>query len=256
MLTRERLRRAAVAIGLVGIVMTAACWPTSRFVGVDYVVAEQRLPLWLKAFEFVDRDVNFDQTADAVLGGIDGDEAKAAAALAWTRAHIKPAPPGLPIVDDHIWNILVRGYGQADQQADVFTTMLAYQGVRAYWMLIGTPPQEIPISYVWIRERWRVYDVTRGLVFRNAAGDLATPDELAADHDLIRAAAAPAFDAESYLSHFAGYVAPAAPDVLRADMQMPARRAWHETRKLFGMQGRVWQMRPSTVPTRAEVRTQ
>ena len=238
-------------------VAAVACWPTSRYVGVNYAISEQRLPLWLKVMEFVDRDVNFAQTAAAVIGGIDSPEQKAEAAMAWTRANIKPAPPGLPIVDDHIWHIIIRGYGQSDQQADVFTTMLAYQDVPAYWMLIGKQPEEIPISYVWIGDRWRVYDVTRGLAFRNAKGELATPEELAADHGLIAAAVRPHFDdAGQYAANFAGYRAPRAPEVLRADMQMPGRRVWYETRKLFGMQGRVWQMRDAAVPTRAEVRTQ
>jgi hypothetical protein len=137
----------------------------------------------------------------------------------------------------------------------VFTTMLAYEGVRAYWTLVGTKPVEKPISYVRIRNRWRVFDVAQGLAFRNTAGDLATPDEIAADLALVRAAAAPIVDdIDDYMASFAGFVAPAAPDVLRADLQMPGRRLWHETRKLFGMQGREWQMRPSAVPARAEVR--
>jgi hypothetical protein len=252
---RRTLRRTVVALGFTAMVMTVACWPTTRFVGVNFVVTQQSLPLWVKAMEFVDRDVNFAQIAGAVLGGIDDDEAKSTAALAWTRANIKSTPPGLPVVDDHIWHVIVRGYGQSDQQADVFTTMLAYEGVRAYWMLIGTKPEELPISYVRIRNRWRVFDVATGLAFRNTAGDLATPDEIAADHELIRTAAAPVVnDIDGYMASFAGYLAPAAPDVLRADLQMPGRRLWHETRKLFRMQGREWQMRPSAAPTRAEVR--
>ena len=253
---RRGWRRLIIGTTIVASVMTVACWPTSRYVGVNYAISEQRLPLWLKAVEFVDRDVNFAQLSARVVGGIDGDEAKAAAAMAWTRANIKPAPPGFPIVDDHIWHIVIRGYGQADQQADVFTTMLAYEGVPAYWMLIGEQPREIPISYVRIGDAWRVYDVTRGLAFRNSAGRLASPEELAANHELIKDAVAPHYgDVSEYLSHFSGYQAPRAPEVLRADMQMPGRRLRYETRKLFGMQGRVWEMRSPSVPTRAEVRT-
>ena len=254
MFTRN-VRRLAVAAALVATGFTVACWPTSRYVGVNFVITQQHLPLWVKVMEFIDRDVNFRQTAAAVLGGIDGDDAKAAAALAWTRATIKPQPAGLAVVDDHIWHVVIRGYGESDQQADVFTAMLSYQGVRAYWTFIGTQPEEIPIAYVWIRDRWRVFDVARGLTFRNAAGDLASPDELAANHDLIKAAAAPVVeDVDGYLSRFAGYRAPVAPEVLRAELQMPGRRIWFETKKMFGMQGREWQMRPSAVPARAEVR--
>ena len=252
---RRAFRRSAIALALAAIVMTVACWPTSRFVGVNFVVTEQTLPLWVKAMEFVDRDRNMARAAHAVLNEIDGDEAKATAALTWTRANIRNAPPGLPIVDDHIWHVVIRGYGQPDQQADVFTTLLAYAGVPAYWALIGKQPEEIPISYVRIRDRWRVYDAARGLVFRNGSGDLATPEEIAGNHDLIRAAAAPAVDdIEEYLTRFNGYQAPVAPDVLRADLQMPGRRLWYEIRKPLGMQGREWQMRPSAAPARAEVR--
>jgi hypothetical protein len=252
---RRVIRRGIVALGVIAMMMTIACWPSSRFVGVNFVVTQQTLPLWVKAIEFVDRDRNMAETARAILGGIDGDEAKTTAALAWTRANIRNQPPGWPIVDDHIWHVVIRGYGQSDQQADVFTTLLAYAGVPAYWTLIGRQPEEIPISYVRIRDRWRVFDVQRGLVFRSAGGDLATPEELAADHDLIRvAAAANVDDIDGYLARFNGYEAPVAPDVLRADLQMPGRRLWYEIRKPLGMHGREWQMRPSLVPTRAEVR--
>ena len=269
MLTHERLpvtaeratvgsraiRRVAIVFGVAALMTTVACWPTTRFVGVDFVITQQSLPLWVKAMEFIDRDRNIAGIAHSVLGGIEGDDAKAAAALAWTRANIRNAPAGMPIIDDHIWHIVIRGYGQSDQQADVFTTLLAYEGVRAYWTFIGPKPKEIPISYVLIRDRWRVYDVTRGLVFRNAVDDLATPEQIAADHNLIRAAVAPVEgDVEGYVARFAGYTAPPAPDVLRADLQMPGRRLWYEIRRPLGMQGREWQMRPSAVPTRAEVR--
>jgi hypothetical protein len=252
---RRAIRRLVLALGAAAVIVTTACWPATRYVGVDFVITEQTLPLWVKAIEFVDRDRNIGHTAHAVLGGIEGEEAKAAAALAWTRANIRNAPPGLPIVDDHIWHVIIRGYGQSDQLSDVFTTLLVYQGVPAYWMFIGSKPHEIPISYVRIAGRWCVYDAARGLVFRNAAGELATPDELAANHDLIRAAAAPVVDdIESYLARFNGYAAPIAPDVLRADLQMPGRRLWYEIRKPFGMQGRGWQMRQPSASTRAEVR--
>jgi hypothetical protein len=253
---RRTIRRGVIALGVVATVMTIACWPTSRFVGVNFVVTQQRLPLWVKAMEFIDRDRNMAETSRAILGGIDGDEARAAAALAWTRANIRNVPAGFPILDDHIWHVVIRGYGQSDQQADVFTTLLAYAGVPAYWTLIGDQPEEIPISYVRIRDRWRVYDVHRGLVFRNTGGELATPEELAANHDLIRTAAAAAAvaDGENYLTRFTGYRAPVAPDVMRADLQMPGRRLWYEIRRPLGMQGRAWQMRPSPAPTQAEVR--
>ena len=241
---RRAIRRLLIVATVTSIVFTVACWPTTRFVGVNFIVSKRTLPLWVKAADFIDRDLNLAQTAQSVLGHAGTDEDKAAAAFAWTRANIRRTPDELPVIDDHIWHVIVRGYGESDQQADVFTTLLVYGGVRAYWLFVGTPPDEIPISYVWIGDRWRVYDVSLGVMFRNAHGAPATPEELAANPELIRASVAPVLgDAEGYVAHFKGYAAPVAPDVLRADLQMPRRRLWHETRKLFGMQGREWPMR-------------
>jgi hypothetical protein len=161
------------------------------------------------------------------------------------------------VIDDHIWHIMIRGYGEPDQQADVFTTLLGYAGVRAFWMLVGEPPDELPISYVWIRGRWRVYDVAGRIVFRNRQGDLATPDDLAADPQLIDAAASAAgLDASRYLAHFKGYMPAQAPEVFRADLQMPRRRVWYELRSVVGLQGREWSMRPPAASRRAEERKQ
>jgi len=252
---RSALKRTVVAGVVVAALFVAGLWPTSRLVGVDHVVTEQTVPLWTKAVDFIHRDVNMAVTARSIFSNAPDDEGKVAAALAWTKANVRPQPTSLPVIDDHIWHIVIRGYGQPDQQADVFTTMLAYAGVRAYWMLVGDPPDEVPISYVWIRSRWRVYDVANQIVFRNRSGDLATPEDLASDHQLIRTSAASAgLDSARYLLRFTGYVAPHAPDVLRADLQMPRRRLWHELRGTVGLQGQEWQMRSPAASRRAEER--
>jgi hypothetical protein len=242
-------RRRAWRLGLGGAIIAAilvANWPVRRSVGTNFVITEVRLPLWVKAVDFIHRDANLDAAAAQVFAGVAGDEERALAALAWTRANIRPQPPTQPVVDDHIWHVIVRGYGMPDQQADVFTTLLTYGGTRAYWMVTGLPPDELPLSYVWIRDRWRVYDVAHGVIFRNHRGDLATPSELAADPGLIRAAARQAqLDVDRYGGHFAHYHPPFVPDVSRADLQMPVRRLWHEARSLVGMQGTEWRMRAS-----------
>src|SRR5688572_9967686 len=99
----RRLRRAALVGSVAVLLLMIACWPTSRFVGVNHIVSRQTLPLWVKAVDFIDRDLNLARTAHAVLGDTAGDDAKAAAALAWTRANIRNTPGGMPFVDDHVW---------------------------------------------------------------------------------------------------------------------------------------------------------
>jgi hypothetical protein len=241
-----RRRRAALVVVLV---LTAgavvASLPAHRKIGVNFVVTDHTLPLWIKAVDFVDRDVNFAQTARQVLSNADGDEARTMTALEWTRAHVKDQPDGLPIVDDHVWHVIIRGYGEPDQQADVFTTLLVYEGVPAYWMLTGTSPEELPLSYVFLHGQWRVFDAGRGIVFRTASGMLATPEDLATDASLVEASARGRVeDMARYLEYFRRYQPPQPPDVLRADLQMPGRRALYEMKRLVGLGGRVWQIRP------------
>lgn len=240
-----RRRRAPLVIVLMlaaGAVV--ASLPAHRKIGVNFVVTDHTLPLWIKAVDFVDRDLNLAQTARQVLAGAEEDEARAMTALEWTRAHVSARPPGLPVVDDHVWHVIVRGYGEPDQQADVFTTLLVYEGVPAYWMLVGTPPEELPLSYVRLHDDWRVFDAAHGVVFRTKSGGLATPADLVQDASLVeRSARGRVEDLPRYLEYFRGYQPPVPPEVLRADLQMPGRRTLHEMKQLVGLGGRVWQIR-------------
>jgi hypothetical protein len=232
-------------LAVVLLVVSVAQLPARRAVGVNTVVTDETLPLWVKVVNFVDRDLNFDRLADSVIPADASDAVRTLAAFEWTRAHVRPKPPELPSIDDHVWHIVVRGYGQADQQADVFTTLLVYDGIPAYWTLIGTAPTELPVSYVRIEGAWRVFDVAHGIVFRRGDGTLATPQDVAASLDLVQQnAAGQVSDLDRYLTYFRGYRVPEPPDVLRADLQMPSRRVLHELRAVVGMQGRVWSIRP------------
>jgi hypothetical protein len=240
----RRLAAGVVLVAFGAALVTAAVWPATRYVGVDYVVSEERVPLWLKTIDFVDRDFNLARTARVAVAGVDGDERKALSVFRWTVRAIHPQPPQLPVVDDHVWHVIVRGYGQSDQQADVFTTLLTYAGVPAYWQFIGKPPRELPLAFALVDGRWRVFDVANQLIFRNADGALASPDEIAAQPDLVRQAAVGCVaSVEDYVAYFAGFEPPIPPDVLRADLQMTGRRLAFEMKKLVGKEGRVWRIR-------------
>ena len=238
---RAAIARMAVAAAIATVVIIAT-WPTSRLVGVNFVVAQETLPLWKKASEFIDRDAQLRQLSRTVLAGSASAAARAAAALDWTRAHVRHAPEGLPVIDDHIASVAQRGYGQADQQADVFTTLLVYGGVPAYWQVIGARPRFLPLSYVLIEGQWRVFDVTRGLTFRTADGALATPTDIAADSALVERVAREAGmdQIDEYLWYFGGYRPPQPPEILRAELQMPRRRLSFEIGKLIGATRSTW----------------
>jgi hypothetical protein len=224
----------ASALVLAGLA-AAAFWPVNTRAGVNYVVTERQIPLSRKAWEFIERDRHTRRLAKAVFHGASTDEERLFTALRWTSANVRPHPANAPVLDDHVWSIIRRGYGSNDQMADVFTTLLTYGGVPAYWMLIGPGRPDYPISFVLVDGRWRVVDVEREIVFQNRAGEPAAARELIEDPSLVRLAAAERVsDPEAYMRWVEQLPPVRRPRWLRAEMQMPVKRAAFELRKAFG----------------------
>jgi transglutaminase superfamily protein len=216
--------------------------PTTTRQGVNYVVTARTLPAYVKALDFVERSVNYEQLARQIAGGAASDEGRMRAVFDWTRANIRDTPAGFPVIDDHVWHIIIRGYGQADQKADVFTTLLSYAGVPAYWIFIGPRP-ELTLSLANVDGRWRPIDVDNGVLFRMPDGRQATVEDLAADHRL--AAQGPArYGGVEYQRYFERFRVPEAPALTRPQMQMLWPRAWFNVKRGLGQSGRAWEMRP------------
>lgn len=241
----SRGRRVGLALAALVAIVAIANVPTTTNQGVNFVVSPHSLPLYAKALDFLDRDSNYRRLATQVMSGATNDEAKVRAAFDWTTANIRDTPPGFPIVDDHTWHIIVRGYGQDDQQASVFTTLLAYAGVRAYWIFIGPRP-ELVLSLAQVDGRWRAVDVSNHIIFRTVNGRLATAEDLAADRGLAARQGPPQYHGLAYARYFDRFHAPVAPDLTHAEMQMLWPRAWFAVKRLVGRGGTTWEMRPPT----------
>jgi hypothetical protein len=95
--------------------------------------------------------------------------------FSWTHNNIRKAPKELPVVDDHVWHIIVRGYGVKDQSQDVFTTLCNIAGVGAFFSGIYAEDSSgvIILSFVKIQEKWYVFDAYRGVYFKDKHGRLA-----------------------------------------------------------------------------------
>lgn len=93
----------------------------------------------------------------------------------WTCENIRKQPDGLPVIDDHVWHIIIRGYGEPDQSSDVFTTLCNYAGIRAFYALAHTQDQKnlLPLSFVKIRNKWVIFDPYRKVYFKDRNGGIA-----------------------------------------------------------------------------------
>jgi transglutaminase-like putative cysteine protease len=241
--SRNRLRRLAVwAIGLAALVGVANV-PTTTSQGVNYVVSTRTVPAYVKALDFVDRDANYKGLARQIASRAPSDEARLRAVFDWTRANIRDTPHGFPVVDDHVWHIIIRGYGQDDQKADVFTTLLTYAGVPAYWIFIGPRP-ELTLSLVEVDGKWRAIDVANSVIFTASDGRLATVEQIAGDRQLVAEQGPAQYHGLNYIRYFDRFQTPAPPAITRAGMQMVWPRVWFNVKRLTGRGGDAWSMRP------------
>ena len=90
--------------------------------------------------------------------------------------NIKNQPKGFRVVDDHIWDIIVRGYGSSDQLSDVFTTLANYAGYEAFWENLYTDKTRkgLILSFVKIDNKWHIFDVYNKKCFMDSK-NLALP---------------------------------------------------------------------------------
>lgn len=123
--------------------------------GVDRVLTDKPLPLYVKVIDFVHRHEHYRLLASEITAGLTSDRARAEAVLAWAHRTILLPPEGYPLVDDHVWDTIVRGYGSGDQQADVLTVLLTYAGIPSHRDRENTAPMW-GYAYARIDGEWMV----------------------------------------------------------------------------------------------------
>ena len=156
---------------------------TSTRQGINFQVKDLKIPLYLKISNFLDRHYNYKWLVGRILDDQKGESEKAKALFHWTISHIKKQPPELDVVDDHVWHIIVRGYGVPDQAADVFSTLSNYAGLKGVLLMRlkgseGSVPGHISLSAVYFDGAWHLCDPYRHITFENRKGKWATINEI------------------------------------------------------------------------------
>jgi len=156
---------------------------TSTMQGINYQVRELKLPLYLKISNFFDRHYNYKWLVGRILHDQKEEREKAKTIFHWTATHIKKQPPELDVIDDHVWHIIVRGYGVADQAADVCATLSNYAGLNAFILKLkgtnGSVPSHIILSAVFFDGAWHLCDPHRHITIENRKGNWSTINEIA-----------------------------------------------------------------------------
>lgn len=231
----RRVQRAVIlaCVGAAGLLwVVTRQLPTHQ--GVNFRVATQQIPLYVKLLDFVHRDAHYRLLANQVAGGLQGDQARVLAVFQWTREHIRSIPDGWPVVDDHVWHIVIRGYGADDQMADVVTTLATYAGVPAFWkyLRLSSDGPMLVLSFAKVDGTWAVFDVAHGVIFADAQGRLVAVETLLADPALADAIAGDIHPWGFAYSRYLAVLHPfTVPGMLRARKQMPWPRLLHEVQQ-------------------------
>lgn len=147
--------------------------PVTTRRGVDYEVQSFSMPLYLKALNFMSRHYNYQWQVGLILPERKPAKEEIQRLLDWTVDHVRPQPEQLPVIDDHVWDIIVRGYGDEDQIADVFATLCNYANYRAFFHMFAQPKpinQRVVLVFVEFETRWFIMDPSRGYVLEDDEG--------------------------------------------------------------------------------------
>lgn len=168
--------------------------PMTYRVGINGELTVRHIPLYAKLGGFLYRDHEYRRIATEITGKIKQKEEKVLAVYNWTIMHIRTDQPEYwPVIDDHILDIIIRGYGESDQLADVFTTLCAYSGMPAYWRLYRVKDASkrkiasVVLSFVKLdRDNgWLVFDLYNQKYFRTDDGRIADIKDIKKDPGLV-----------------------------------------------------------------------
>jgi len=154
----KTLKKTILFLLVLTFVILALNIPLNTKQGVNFVVTTKKIPLYVKTCGFFYRDYQYRALSDRITKDIKDHRERVAAIFEWTVENIKRKPEGFVIIDDHIWNIIVRGYGIADQMADVFTALASYAGYEAFW-ISPKISRHLMLSFVKIDGKWHIFDV-------------------------------------------------------------------------------------------------
>jgi len=222
---------------VIGLIL--AQWPVTARQGINGQVFVRRIPLWVKVAEFLVRDHHYRNLARTITASAEGPQEKVLAIFEWTRTHLRHQPPDLPIVDDHVYSIIVRGYGTSDQFADVFTTLCAYAGIPATMDRVSEPSGDrLYLAMVRLNDRWYPLDPYHGVYFQHEDGRLVSLEELIKDPRLLAITQRGVPAAEVEYGKFIRSGLGESFHALRPASQMPWTRLWQELVRGFQADGR------------------
>lgn len=230
-------RLKGLIIALVGIFIIGATLNIDLSIrqGINGHYAYIHMPLYVKWTQFLARHYEYERLSKDITKGCVTEEEKVLAIFKWTRENIKDIPEGMPLCDDHILNIIIRGYGTPEQFQDVFTTLCAYANIPAFWTRISDKEKraKYALSFVRLRGKWCVFDAYYGKYFINKDNEIATPDDILNDRSILNGKGMDEIIVKGvpYKEFYYNIWSVKKPPTSRPEKQMPLKRVLFEVKK-------------------------
>ena len=201
--------------------------------GIDYKVHTIKIPLYLKMLNFMDRHYNYKQLVQRIIENEPDERKKVMKIFSWTYHNIRKQPENLPIIDDHVWHIIVRGYGVDDQSCDVFATLCNYASIDAFFDSLSAKEKgkTIPLSFIRLQNLWYVFDPFNGAYFVNTTGELTDFTAIKRDNYRLEYLGPPKEAILDYKSYFDNMSDIKEVGLKREKIQSPLKRLLYELRK-------------------------
>ncbi len=166
-LKKKLLFRLIITISIFAVIIAFLNIKVTTLQGINYQVHSIRIPLYLKVLDFMDRHFNHKQIVKRIIENEPDKQKRVMKIFSWTYYNIRKQPDDLPVVDDHVWHIIVRGYGVRDQASDVFSTLCNYAGVDAFFHTFEEEEKDekITLSFAKLDNLWYVFDPYNGVYF-------------------------------------------------------------------------------------------
>lgn len=179
--------------------------------GINHKIHTFHIPLYFKIIDFFDRHYNYKLLVQRIVSSKEPEHDKALKILEWVKKNIHPVPAGMPVIDDHVWHIIVRRYGNNEQAQDVFTTLCNYAGLDAFFFRLrkNDASRLLTVSLVKVGGNWSIFDSAKGVYFKTNDGRLATINDIASGNwqaEAIEHATIYQSDLKSYYNDYFGKI--------------------------------------------------
>lgn len=201
--------------------------------GINYEVRSVQIPLYFKLLTFINRHYSYKLLVERIVNKTDNEKIKVLKLFRWTNENIRKVPEGLPIVDDHALNIIIRGYGTNDQSSDVFSVLCNYAGFESFftWIPNENKTSRIPLTFVRLNQGWGLFDPYLGNYFINRKGMFALVDDFKKGLWNINRIGNDKEDYTDYSSYFKKLLRPEKIGLQRSNIQSPINRFIYEIKR-------------------------